>query len=117
MLGLTSQENPVAWPNAAAYTTFSSGGRPIAGVSAPMEEAPPHWNVYFNVVDVDEAVAQADALGAKLIVPPYDIEGTGRMATRTHPHRRWSRLMAGESSARNGSAVDAQHLHVSGEER
>jgi predicted enzyme related to lactoylglutathione lyase len=76
----------VAWASSAAYTTFSSGGRPIAGLAAPLEEAPPHWNVYFNVVDVDEAVAQADALGAKLVVPPYDLEGTGRRATLTDPH-------------------------------
>jgi predicted enzyme related to lactoylglutathione lyase len=84
----------VAWSNTASYSTFSSGGRPIAGLAAPLEEAPPHWNVYFNVVDVDEAVAQADALGAKLIVPPYDLEGTGRMATLTDPHGALFCLMA-----------------------
>ena len=62
----------------------------------PLEEAPPHWNVYFNVVDVDEAVAEAEALGAKLIVPPYDLEGTGRMATLTDPHGALFCLMAVE---------------------
>ena len=94
VLGLTSQGNPVDWAKAAAYTTFSSGGRPIAGLSAPLEEAPPHWNVYFNVVDVDEAVSQADALGAKLITPPYDLDGTGRMAALTDPQGAMFSLMA-----------------------
>jgi uncharacterized protein len=89
VLGLTGQDSPVSWAGAASSSTFSSGGRPVAGLSGldgPLEEAPPHWNVYFNVVDVDEAVAQADALGAKLVVPPYDLEGTGRMALLTDPH-------------------------------
>ena len=85
VLGMTSQENAVAWGSASSYLTFSAAGRPIAGVAPSLEEAPPHWNVYFNVVDVDESLAQADALGAKLIVPPYDFEGTGRMATLTDP--------------------------------
>jgi hypothetical protein len=85
VLGMTSQENAVAWSSVASYQTFSVGGRPIAGAAQPLEEAPPHWNVYFNVVDVDESLAQADALGAKLIVPPYHLEGTGRMATLTDP--------------------------------
>jgi uncharacterized protein len=86
VLGLSSQQNPVGWANASSYAKFSAGGRAIAGLSAPLEEAPPHWNVYFNVVDVDESVAQAEALGAKLIVPPADLEATGRMATLTDPH-------------------------------
>jgi len=93
VLGLTSQDSPVAWAGAASYSTFSSGGRPVAGLVAPLEEAPPHWNVYFNVVDVDEAVAQADALGAKLVVPPYELEGTGRMALLTDPHGAMFSLM------------------------
>ena len=107
---------------AAPYSTFSSGGRPIAGLAAPLEEAPPHWNVYFNVVDVDEAVAQADALGAKLIVPPYDLEGTGRMATLTDPHGALFCLMAElELDSTSGGpervgGVDAEDLHVGGEE-
>ena len=64
---------------------FGVGGRAIAGIAPPLEEAPPHWNVYFNVVDADESVAQAEALGAKLIVPPYQLEGSGRMASLTDP--------------------------------
>jgi predicted enzyme related to lactoylglutathione lyase len=85
VLGL-SPDHAGSWAGASSTLTFNAGGRAIAGLAPPMEEAPPHWNVYFNVVDVDEAVAQADALGAKLIVPPYDLDGTARMATLTDPH-------------------------------
>jgi predicted enzyme related to lactoylglutathione lyase len=88
----------VPWSTVPTYTTFASAGRQIAGVvpvtHGPLEEAPPHWNVYFNVVDADESVAQAEALGAKLIVPAYDLEGTGRTATLTDPHGALFCLMA-----------------------
>src|SRR5215218_6732852 len=67
VLGLAAQANPVGWGHTPTYTTFASEGRQVAGLAAPMEEAPPHWNVYFDVVDADESVARAEALGAKLI--------------------------------------------------
>ncbi len=79
--------NPAgSWAGAQAVPTFTAAGRTIAGLSAPLEEAAPHWNVYFNVVDVDDSVAQAEALGAKLIVPPYDLDEGSRTATLTDPH-------------------------------
>ena len=85
VLGVSSATSPVPWTGVDTYTTFSAGGRQVAGAAGPLEGAPPHWNVYFDVVDLDESVAQAEALGAKLIVPPYDLEGTGRVATLTDP--------------------------------
>ena len=95
VLGLTARTPPVPWADAADLHDVQLR-RPAdrRRWPPPLEEAPPHWNVYFNVVDVDEAVAQADALGAKLIVPPYDLEGTGRMATLTDPHGALFCLMA-----------------------
>jgi predicted enzyme related to lactoylglutathione lyase len=98
VLGVSADTHPVPWATVPTYTTFSSAGRQVAGVApvadGALEEAPPHWNVYFNVVDADESVAQAEALGAKLIVPAYDLEGTGRMATLTDPHGALFCLMA-----------------------
>ncbi len=94
VLGMSSQQSPAAWANASSYATFSAGGRAIAGLSSPLEEAPPHWNVYFNVVDADESVALAESLGAKLIVPPVDLDESGRMATLTDPHGALFCLMA-----------------------
>jgi predicted enzyme related to lactoylglutathione lyase len=98
VLGVSADTHPVPWATVPTYTTFSAAGRQVAGVApvadGALEEAPPHWNVYFNVVDADESVAQAEALGAKLSVPAYDLEGTGRMATLTDPHGALFCLMA-----------------------
>jgi uncharacterized protein len=91
VFGLGAMENPLS---SGSYTTFSASGRSIAGVVPPLEEAPPHWNVYFNVVDIDESLAVADALGAKVITPPYDVEGTGRVAVLTDPQGAMFSVMA-----------------------
>jgi predicted enzyme related to lactoylglutathione lyase len=46
---------------------------------------PPHWLVYFAVVDCDASVAKATSLGAKTTMPPMDIENVGRFAMLTDP--------------------------------
>jgi predicted enzyme related to lactoylglutathione lyase len=91
VLGLLAEENPLS---TGSYTTLSAGGRKIAGAMDPMEGAPPQWNVYFNVVDVEESLAVADALGAKVITPPFDAEGSGRVAVLTDPQGAMFCLMA-----------------------
>ena len=42
------------------YTVLTNAeGRQIGGaMNPPMEGVPPHWNVYFNVEDVDATVAK-----------------------------------------------------------
>lgn len=42
-------------------------------------QIPPHWMVYFNVDDTDEAVARVTELGGHVSVPPFD-STAGRMA-------------------------------------
>ena len=94
VFGMSAEESAVAWGAIGSYTTLSAGGRRIAAAVPPLEGAPPHWNVYFNVVDIDESVAQAEALGAKLITPPYDLDDNGRMAALTDPQGAMFSLMA-----------------------
>ncbi len=47
--------------------------------------APPHWMIYYHVADCDASCGKATDLGAKTIVPPMTIEGTGRMAVLADP--------------------------------
>jgi hypothetical protein len=46
---------------------------------------PSHWTVYFMVKDVDERTSRAEALGAKIRVPPSDIPKVGRFAVIEDP--------------------------------
>jgi predicted enzyme related to lactoylglutathione lyase len=94
VFGMSAEESAVAWGGSGSYATLSAGGRRIAGAAPPMEGAPASWNVYFNVVDLDDSVAVAEAMGAKLITPPYDVDGTGRMAALTDPQGAMFSLLA-----------------------
>ena len=47
--------------------------------------APPHWNNYVTVPDVDQSVKKAQELGAKVFAPPFDVMDAGRMAVLQDP--------------------------------
>lgn len=44
------------------------------------EQVPPHWNVYFNVDDVDAFVAKAKELGGNVLIDPPVDTPFGRMS-------------------------------------
>ena len=70
------------------YTLLKANGTEVAGVmqiTPEMGSFPPHWGVYFDVVDVDRTVAQAQALGGSVLVPGTDIPGIGRFAALMDP--------------------------------
>jgi predicted enzyme related to lactoylglutathione lyase len=82
------------------YTVLTnSEGRQIGGAMNPqMEGTPPHWNVYFNVEDVDATVAKAQELGGQVVAPAFDVPGVGRMAVLADPQGAMFNLMAGDTS-------------------
>ncbi len=75
-------------PAMGGYRVVSVGDVGIAGILAIPPEAPtmpPHWGCYVTVADTDKTVARIEALGGKVIVPPMDIPGVGRMAVFVDP--------------------------------
>jgi len=71
------------------YTTFKLGERQIAGMIPMVGEEwpadlPPHWMVYFAVVDTDATAARAAELGGIVSVAPQDIP-QGRFAVVNDP--------------------------------
>jgi len=80
----------------ATYYILRSGERQVGGASAPMmPDQPPHWNVYFNVADVDAAMARAVELGGRVVAPAFDVEGVGRMGYLADPQSAAFAVMAG----------------------
>ena len=59
------------------------GGIPPASHRDP--RTPPHWLIYFSVSDCEGVVTRAKGLGAKVYVPPMNIEDLGRMAVLADP--------------------------------
>ena len=70
-----------------AYTMWTAGGTPHGGVMQlpPDAEFPPHWLAYLSTPDIDATLAQAKALGGKVVIEPTDIPDVGRFAVLHDP--------------------------------
>jgi predicted enzyme related to lactoylglutathione lyase len=101
VLGMGSESMDMG--EAGSYTMLTDGnGRQVAGcmdLSMLPPGTPAHWNVYFNVDDVDASAAKADDLGGTVAVPAMDVPGVGRMAMLADPQGAMFWLMAAPSAA------------------
>jgi predicted enzyme related to lactoylglutathione lyase len=92
VLGVSWEE--MAMDGGPAYTCLVVDGRQVGGAMLPpMEGIPPHWNVYFNVVDADATIARATELGGSVVAPAFDVPGVGRMAVLADPQGGMFNLM------------------------
>ena len=73
----------------APYKMMRLAGEDIAGMydmaGQHFEGVPPHWMNYVHVEDVDAVAAKVEPAGGKLLFPPMDIPGVGRMAAFADP--------------------------------
>jgi uncharacterized protein len=98
VLGMGSETSDMG--EAGTYTVLTNAkGRQVGGAMNPqMEGVPPHWNVYFNVEDVDATVAKAQELGGNVVAPAFDVPGVGRLAVLSDPQGGMFNLMAGDTT-------------------
>jgi predicted enzyme related to lactoylglutathione lyase len=69
------------------YLHIVNGGNYIGGVPQAGQggNAPPHWLIYFAAADVDATVQIAKDRNARVLLPPTDFEGVGRVAMLADP--------------------------------
>lgn len=71
-------------PDEAAYTLFMASGNDVAGASRADPSDPvkkqPMWIVYFQVDNVEKAISRATTQGGRVLISPYDVPGSARMA-------------------------------------
>ena len=66
------------------YLVASLDGLDVAGLArAPEDE--PAWNTYIQVDSADWATADAIQAGGRVIAPPFDVLGAGRMSVLADP--------------------------------
>ncbi|MDX2272467.1 MAG: VOC family protein, partial [Cyanobacteriota bacterium] len=78
LFGWELKEGPIAGVD---YTVIGVGDRDIGGLMqmpANMQGIPPYWGTYVTVNDVDALAQRAEAMGAKILMPPTDIPTVGR---------------------------------------
>jgi predicted enzyme related to lactoylglutathione lyase len=73
-----------------SYSMFQIRNRPVGAAYAMRAEhrqqgVPAHWASYVAVASVDDAVKQAQALGATIVAPAFDVMDAGRMAVLQDP--------------------------------
>ena len=78
---------PMEMGPAGTYHILKTGDTDAGGLMAmpPGVEAPPFWLVYLAVEDVDASAAKAGGLGARTLMPAFDIPGIGREAILMDP--------------------------------
>jgi uncharacterized protein len=69
----------------AVYSMAMLGDKTVAAIAPQSPDmaaagAPPMWNTYIAVDNVDDAVAKVEAAGGQVAMPPFDIMDAGRMA-------------------------------------
>jgi predicted enzyme related to lactoylglutathione lyase len=72
------------------YSIFQIAGVDVSAAYTMRPEerqhgAPPHWNAYVTVENVDAAAERAHELGAVIVAPPFDVMEAGRMAVLQDP--------------------------------
>lgn len=66
------------------YTMLQKDGHDL-GALYQNKDAPPNWASYVAVASADDSAKKAQALGANLIAPPFDVMDVGRMAVVADP--------------------------------
>jgi len=77
-------------PDGPIYTLGMKGEQPVIGMmdmadSGEPPEVAPYWMSYFAVADVDATVEGLEEMGGRLVRPPFDVPGTGRIAIVIDP--------------------------------
>ncbi len=71
------------------YQVIHKDGREVGGLMSiggkEWEGVPNFWMAYIRVDDLDQVAGRVEELGGKLIEPPMDIPGVGRMAIVADP--------------------------------
>jgi uncharacterized protein len=74
-------------PDGNTYWVAKQNGEAVGGMflmNLP-DQVPEHWFAYIAVDDVDARVKKAQAAGAQLMRPIFDVAGVGRIAILTEP--------------------------------
>jgi uncharacterized protein len=86
VFGWGVKSNPM--PGGGEYVEWQVAGRSVGGAQAMGSmyppQVPPHWLVYFSVLNTDDTLKRAQELGGNVIAPAMDIP-QGRMAVLTDP--------------------------------
>jgi predicted enzyme related to lactoylglutathione lyase len=88
LFGWESSDSPIG-PDE-IYTIFKMHGRDVGAAytmraDQQAQGVPPNWGIYIAVDSADTAAERAQALGATILAPPFDVGDHGRMCVMQDP--------------------------------
>jgi uncharacterized protein len=94
------------------YLVARIRGRDVAAISPPFQGAPPMvvWNTYVWVDSVDEATAKVRDAGGQVVVGPFDVMESGRIAGFADPEG--AVFFVWQAKEHKGSQVVNEHGSV-----
>ena len=98
LFGWTTTEQTLA--DGGRYIVLGVAGVDFGGIMnipPQAEGAPPYWGMYVTVKDMESTVQQAEEIGATVIVPPTNIEGTQFSVLQDPQGAVFSVIMYGET--------------------
>lgn len=99
-----------------SYRMFAVGGQPLGGMFNKLPSVPaPFWLYYFNVGDLDEAMARVRSGGGEVFQGPIELPDGGWMARCIDPQQAMFALQGPrrEANIRRTPAPDTAALHWS----
>jgi hypothetical protein len=101
----------------AAYTLFTAGEDPVAGLMGLPAEArkmgaQPRWTGYVGVDDVDAATERLERLGGTVYVPPTDVPDVSRFSVVADPQAATLALVKWLNPGQQQSAAPTSLGHV-----
>ena len=90
LFGWSYEDMPMDEAGHRRYSMASLGGSYAAAIYTQQDEQrqmgiPPHWSVHLTVDDVDAAAGRVSELGGSLLMEPFDVFESGRMAVLSDP--------------------------------
>jgi hypothetical protein len=90
LFGWSYEDMPMDEAGQQRYSMASLDGSYAAAIYAQQQEQrqmgiPAHWSVHLTVEDVDATAARVAGLGGKLLMEPFDVFESGRMAAVSDP--------------------------------
>jgi hypothetical protein len=106
LFGWTANDTPMG--PGQFYTMLELGGKNVGALYGMGAEqlgrgVPVHWNIYVSVESADESAKKAESLGAKILMPPFDVMDVGRMTAIQDPTG--ANVMLWQAKLHHGASV------------
>jgi len=96
-------------PKYGGYALAYQGDAGVGGIGPkqPGDPSPSVWSIYIGTTDADETAKKVTAAGGKVVAPPFDVPGQGRMTVFQDPSGAF--ISAWQGQAMSGFTAGGEH--------